>query len=275
MEEYKLISFVDLDGTLLSDSKEISERNRKALKTFKDKGHLFVPCSGRYSSFILKKISDLDVSEYIISDNGALVYNYLTKEKIYASSLDKDKLKLLLDFADEHKIGVVLNSFEKRFRNIHCNNTSIENIISLEDFKNFGDDIYQAVFITKNYDLALSLEEEINKHPEYKINYKSLNLLVKTSSLKEFVFDINNQEVSKGRGVKELLDYLNISKDNAIAIGDHYNDITMFNEVGIRVAMANAYGILREKADLITDTNEDDGVAKILMAILKTIEKKS
>ena len=86
--------------------------------------------------------------------------------------------------------------------------------------------------------------------------------------LKTVFCDIANLNSNKGNAVRKLLEILNIPKEDTIAIGDDNNDLSMFEQVGYRVAVDNAIDIVKEKADEITLTNDEDGVAVFLEKLL-------
>ena len=81
--------------------------------------------------------------------------------------------------------------------------------------------------------------------------------------------DIVNIDSNKGNAVKKLLEILNIKKEETIAIGDDINDLSMFEQVGYKVAVSNAIDIVKEKADEITLSNDEDGVAVFLNKLLE------
>ena len=85
-------------------------------------------------------------------------------------------------------------------------------------------------------------------------------------------FDIANIDSNKGNAVNKLLKILNIKKDETIAIGDDNNDLSMFEEVGYKVAVDNAIDIVKEKADEITLSNDEDGVAVFLEKLMEEKE---
>ena len=70
--------------------------------------------------------------------------------------------------------------------------------------------------------------------------------------------------VSKGSALHYLATHLNMSVDEVIAIGDNRNDVEMIREAGLGVAVANAHPDVKQVADMITDSNDDDGVAKVI-----------
>lgn len=102
---------------------------------------------------------------------------------------------------------------------------------------------------------------------EIKNRHKSL-LDIKFKDDKTIFCDIANIDCNKGTAIKKLLEILNIKKEEAIAIGDDNNDLSMFEQVGYKVAVANAIDIVKEKADEITLSNDDDGVAVFLEKLI-------
>lgn len=271
-ENNKFIAFVDLDGTLLKNDKTISEYSKEMIQAFIKKGYFFVLCSGRYSSFVKNKALKINASDYIISDNGALVYNYKTKEIIYENPIDHELLISFLNYAKDNELAVILNCFEKQYRNELSHHKNIENIY---DINNFKEKVYQIIVSVNNYDKALIIDKELEKLKDFEINYKSIDLALNKKSASGYGFDLNKLASNKGNGIVQLLKYLNIDKKYSIAIGDHYNDISMFEQVALKVAMNNSYDSLKKQADYVTDGNEEDGVAKILSEILEIIEKET
>lgn len=92
------------------------------------------------------------------------------------------------------------------------------------------------------------------------------NLDYKTSGS---FMDISTSSTSKGKSIEYLLAYLHMNREDAIAIGDGVNDLSMFEAVGTKVAMGNADSFLKEKADYITLSNDENGVAYYLENLLK------
>ena len=107
---------------------------------------------------------------------------------------------------------------------------------------------------------------------EIKNRHKSL-LDAKFKDDKTIFCDIANIDSNKGNAVKKLLEILNIKKEETIAIGDDINDLSMFEQVGYKVAVDNAINIVKENADEITLSNDKDGVALFLDKMLKEMEE--
>ena len=111
------------------------------------------------------------------------------------------------------------------------------------------------------------------KFPKLKVIHSSIGLIEERRVKdKEYYHDLVLENTAKSTGIVELLDYLGVDSERAIAIGNGYDDICMTDVVGTSVAMGNANQTLKEAATYITDTSENDGVAKILEKLVLSEE---
>ena len=97
----------------------------------------------------------------------------------------------------------------------------------------------------------------------------SITILNQSTDEKEPWVAFGNSKVSKGEAIRELTTYLGETINNTIAIGNGYNDISMFEVAGKSVAMENAENDIKNRVDIITASNNEDGVAVFLENILK------
>lgn len=145
-----------------------------------------------------------------------------------------------------------------------------------EDIREFvyKNDVVQCTIADSNFDKIKNLIPKIEKveNVEIKNRHKSL-LDTKFKDDKTIFCDIANIDSNKGNAVKKLLEILNIKKEETIAIGDDINDLSMFEQVGYKVAVDNAINIVKENADEITLSNDKDGVALFLDKMLKEMEE--
>jgi len=79
-----------------------------------------------------------------------------------------------------------------------------------------------------------------------------------------YSLDITNKDASKGNGVKKMAEVLGISKEDIIAVGNYYNDIDMFKEAKIGIAMDNSPEEVKMNADFITKSNEEEGIVCVI-----------
>ena len=87
-----------------------------------------------------------------------------------------------------------------------------------------------------------------------------------------YFLDVTSKKTSKGNGIKNLLKSLEIPKFFAIAIGDDDNDVSMFENVGVAIAMANSSKKCMSKATIITDSNDEDGIYNALINLFDVEE---
>ncbi|GIM28716.1 hydrolase [Clostridium polyendosporum] len=260
---YKLIA-VDMDGTLLKEDKTISEETKKAIHRAKTKGVKVVLASGRPIAGITKYLKELDLvneNDYVLSFNGSLVQNSKTEEIISRNVLKGSDLKYLYDVSKE--VGVNIHGFSNDgcitpvISKYSLHEGEINGIPVLEvDYSNVKED--EDIIKIMMVDEPEVLEEAIKNLP--KEVYEKYTVVRSAPFFLEFL----NKEANKGEGVRALAEHLGIKQEQVICIGDAGNDLHMIQFAGLGVAMGNAFAEVKEAADYITKTNEDDGVAHVI-----------
>lgn len=257
---YKLLA-LDLDGTLLNEKKVISKKNLATLKKVEDLGIKVVITTGRPLKGITPFIEMLGLTgknEYAITFNGGLVQN-----------LDGDVLgKTVLEFS---QIPKVYETFKKL--DLPLSLLSEEKVLDLPTSKN-----HPSIYATLNPLLTYeSWElENLSSHRIYnkfvsategKILDEKIPLIPEDlkeefgiMKSRECLLEILPKEVSKANALKVLGDILNIQPEEIMAFGDEENDLSMI-DYGFGVVMENGNPKVKEHADFITLSNEEDGVA--------------
>lgn len=262
------IVFIDIDDTLNPSNQATSEYTKEVMSKLKKQGIKVVVNTGRSVKYAINKSIESNLSEYIISSNGAEVYNYQTKDIIFSKPIPKEQIKKIYEYAKTTKITIILNSIENRYINTKEYNYNSEPVTYFEDIDKLLEkvEINQIIILSTNFDRMLVLPHLFKeKFPNLKVVHSSISLLEeKRIPGKEYYHDLVVENTAKSTGIVELLDYLNIDPERAIAIGNGYDDICMTDVVGTSVAVENANPILKEVATYITDTSENDGPAKIL-----------
>lgn len=267
MNKYDIV-FVDIDDTLNPSNGTTSEYTKEVMKKLKAKGIKVVVNTGRSAKYAIEKSLEAGLSEYTISSNGAEVYNYHERKAIFTKPIDNQDIRNIYEYCITHNMTIILNSLEKRFINITDYKYNSEPAIYFEDLEEVLKDnqINQLVILSSNFDRMLVLPNMFKeKFPSLKIVHSSIGLIEeKRVKGKEYYHDLVLENTAKSTGIVELLDYLGIDNEKAIAIGNGYDDICMCDVVGTSVAVENANQTLKEVATYITDSTENDGVAKIL-----------
>ena len=267
MSKYKII-FIDIDDTLNPSNGTISPKTKEIMDKLKENNIEVVVNTGRSANYAIEKSKEGNLSNYIISSNGAEVYNYKTKEVIYSKSIPSDIVKNVYEYCKEYNLKMIINSLEKRYINTQdysYNNEPAEYFLYIDELlKNI--EVHQIIILSNNFDRMLVIPNIFKeKFPELRIIHSSVGLIedhrVKN---KEYYHDIVLGNTAKSTGIVELLEYLKINSEEAIAIGNGYDDICMTEVVGTSIAVGNAVSPLKEAATYITKNTEEDGVAEII-----------
>lgn len=263
----KKIVFSDIDDTL-SVKGNISSENKNAIKKYIEYGNYFVLVSGRNVTYTTNLSKKLNASPYVICDNGAAIYDMIKNKFIYKELVPYESLKEIYDICILNNVRIILDS-----KGIRYSNKPREGEIFLKKLnKDFYDDNIITKILISDRDInntrkIISLIKNINnikilnKHRRlYDSNYKGDP---------DIWINVSSNKVNKGLSVKKLIDYLNIDLEDTVRIGDDLNDLPMFLDKGINVAVDNAIPELKEKADYITRSCENNGVALVLDKIIK------
>lgn len=267
------VIFIDIDGTLRNSNRELSIKTIDTIRKVSEKGMLVILCSGRPKKYTEEISRKCFASKYIITSSGGCIYDYEQDKDLYLNIMDKEAIIELYNIANPEDSRFIMNVGEGRVVN-KVKHPKEEKKLE-EDIADFvyKNDILQCTIADNNFEKIKKLIPKIEKveNVEIKNRHKSL-LDDKFKDDKTIFCDIANIDCNKGNAVKKLLEILNIPKNNAIAIGDDNNDLSMFEEVGYKVAVSNAIDIVKDKADEITLSNDEDGVAIFLNNLLKYTE---
>lgn len=271
--------FTDIDGTLKNSKRKVSNYTRETLKRCKDEGLQIILVSGRSRQNMLKFIEDIDVCEYIISSNGAEIYDIQKNKKIYADTIDKKQVKMLYDYVKKNNFTIKLNYEDKLAINKKNSSDDIEAFkADVEDFKT--DEEILNIINNKEIVQCVIMNENIEKLKEFKRyfyeNFNNLKIENESKKLKNedlpdeesYYCDIINKDASKGRAVEKLMRELEYSIQEVVTIGDGENDISMFKATDNSVAMGNASEYVKKFANYVTKSNDEDGLAYMLNMIL-------
>lgn len=264
IEEYQGYKFlvVDLDGTVLTSKNEVSEKTIHTFNQLKQLGVEVVICSGRQRSTCLKVAEYANCGRYIIASNGADVYDRVLDKEIYTENMDKGALIKLKDAIKNKDVKVRILNGNNALVNKDIQDILDETLLEV-DMEEYIEEnqIQQIEIYTEDKTVYDDIKLEILKIPEIKIVNKNNNL----EKYPKYFFDIASQKTSKGMGLMKLCEHLDVSPHYAVAIGDGSNDVPMFEVAGVSIAMGNGSKRCIENANIICDTNDNDGIYKICL----------
>lgn len=260
------ILVLDIDGTLTNSKKEITPATQSALYAMQAAGYKLVIASGRPTAGIepIAKECKLDqYGGYVISYNGARIVKFSTGEILYNNTLPKQFIPQIFEIAKERGVGMV--TYDPKDNLI--TGTKTDKYMELEARINRRDihqvqDFMEAIqfpvnkcLISGEPEVLAPLTEELQKR-----YYGVLNIY----RSEPFFLEIMPPLVDKAHALERLLPSLGLNREECICCGDGYNDITMLQYAGVGVAMANAQLEVKEAADVITLSNDDDGLIPVI-----------
>lgn len=267
---YKLIC-IDMDGTLLNGDHIITENTKKILKKAHDFGAHIVISTGRIYSSAEYYSNLIGVNSAVISSNGSFIKEKNIDEPIYKSTLSEDLCMKVVETCARNKTGVSFYSVDKlycgsivmiflhlflKLKKIDNLEVDKEYVFSLKRWKEVlkkGNSMIKCEIMSKDHKKLSKIRSELNK----------IDGLEVVSSYKNNI-EVSMKGVSKGSAVEIIAKHYNVKQEEIIAIGDNENDISMIKYAGLGIAMGNALDIVKENANCVTDTNDNEGVAKAI-----------
>ena len=258
---------LDVDGTLVGTDKQVSEATREAIIEAQQRGKTVAIASGRSISGIRRTAAKIRLEQfggYVIAYNGTTVINCKTGECIYNQTLDHDMIKPVYEAAKELGLGItVYHDEEKELLAGNGVDAYIEADAKACDITiREVNDLVRAIDFPVNK-LLLSGEPEKMKQVEKHLCEKFGDRLNVFRSDPYYV-EILPKFVDKAVAVDKLMKFLDISKDKVICVGDSFNDLPMLRYAGKGVAMGNAQEEVKEAADYVTASNDEDGIVEVI-----------
>ena len=262
----KLIA-IDMDGTLLNSKKELLEETKQYFKDFhkKETETLLVLCTGRPESGIrpyLKDLGYLEENHYIISQNGANIYESQTGKRLMDAFVDSAAIQKWIELGKKHGISVMGAGVDYYYCFDQEPTEWMEFDVKLVSGKlkriptkeSLNTDFYKI--------LLMGDEEQLNEFETFIPQEWRDEFYVVRSQ--KYLVEVLTKGVNKAFGLEELAQKLNIEPSEIAAIGDAANDIEMLEYAGLAIAMGNASEEVKSIADIVTDTNENNGVIKAI-----------
>lgn len=274
MHNIQLIA-LDLDGTLLNADKQLSAENAAALAKAAAEGVEIVPATGRFYRGMPPVIRELPYVRYVISVNGAQVYDVAAQKTVCGSEIPWQRAVEVMRRLDEIDViydcyqdgwGWMTQAFYDQAEQYAAHIHSLEMIKNLRtpvpELKSYLTEraagVQKIQIFFRDMALRAAMLEALPKaFPD----------LVVTTSIVNNI-EINSREATKGTALQKLAAYLDIPIAQTMAFGDDTNDVSMLQEAGIGVAMGNADEVVKREADMITEDCNNSGVAYAINQLL-------
>lgn len=256
MENYKLLLF-DLDGTLLRSDKTISPITLQALQECRKKGMLIGVSTSRGEQNTLSFIEELQPDILIVS-GGALVKYH--GEYIYKAGFSVEETKRMIAAARQicgMDCEITIDTLDTHYWNYK--------IDPKKQDKSWGDSIYTDFLDFAESSLKMCVE--IFEDSQAGALQEVLNECDCVRFSDGYWYKYTKKSATKERAILEVCSVCGIRTEEIIAFGDDYADIGMLTLCGKGIAMGNAINEVKEKADLVIGSNDEDGIAEYLEAI--------
>ncbi|RBW69523.1 Cof-type HAD-IIB family hydrolase [Bacillus taeanensis] len=255
---------LDLDGTLLSDDKKILPKTKQALKKAMEAGHKIVISTGRPHRASALYYRELKLNTPMVNFNGAYVHHPIDQSwKGYHLPVDLKVAKNIFQTCYDFKVkNIMAEVVDDVYLNKH--DKVMVNSFTMPDFPIRTGNLHS---ILKDHPTSIlvhphehhldELRESIHLAHAEVIEHRVWNAPWK-------IIEIVKSGLNKAVGLKHIAEYYNIPKERVIAFGDESNDLEMIEYAGQGIAMENAIDELKNIANFITKSNEDDGIAHYL-----------
>jgi Cof subfamily protein (haloacid dehalogenase superfamily) len=253
--KYKLIA-LDVDGTLINNQYQITERTIHTIKEVHRKGARVVLCTGRGPASTLPLLKLLGLEGTVITHNGAATVESAGSKIIHQFAFHMKLLPMFVDYCRTNSIHFDVNTaFELYIE--HLTDVAREmykkflvNPNQIQDVMNINDQIVKISIYSKGEMLdQLTIDWPDMGNRELKIIRSGENFI-----------DVMHPLANKGSALRVLAEDWGIAASEIIAIGNYYNDLEMLEFAGLGIAMDNSPEDMKRKADAVTASNDEDGV---------------
>lgn len=266
LKDIKLV-VTDIDGTITNSMNMIGDETKDLVKKLHNKNIHFTFATQRIHSSIVNYIKELEIKSPVISANGALIKDY--KGQVFHKSVIFPKhVQKALNFADKYFVRVAL-CYNDEIVYTESNSVLRDYLYRLgtdyklvDSYDKYVDDVIEIIMMGNEKEVIKYIQRKMNYPFKFYLNAKYFR---SSTRLGIYNLEIKRSKTNKRTGLKKLVKYLGLKKNQIVVIGDWYNDRELFEFGGLNVAPQNAVAELKNKAHFITEkTNEEDGVSEFL-----------
>jgi Cof subfamily protein (haloacid dehalogenase superfamily) len=260
-EPKKTVSLLvsDVDGTLLTPDKILTERARNVVLKLYDAGIKFAITSSRPPRGMSQLIEPLKISSPIAAFNGGVYVNpdlTLIREKVLSLALAEKVIAIIQRYKLDVWVYTANNWYVKDQNGPHVEHEqNVERFAAtvVSEFPKLLDGAAKIVGVSDNHDAVAQCEAEMQKQ---------LGAEVSATRSQAHYLDVTHPEANKGAVIDQLSQHFSIDRKSIATIGDGLNDVLMFRRSGMSIAMGNATAQVQAEATYVTESNKEEGFAK-------------
>ena len=261
----KKVLVLDIDGTLTNSKKEITPGTLEAIRELQRRGHVVVLASGRPTAGLRTMTQKLGFAEnggYTLSYNGGCVTYVPTGEVVFKNLLPDYVPQWMHAYALDHDMGMCTYLGETMLCGTGCNRyleyeariNGLE-VVPTPSFEPHMHTDFFKVLMTATPTRAAELEKRLAHRFMGRLSiYRS----------EPYFIEVMPRGVDKASAIAGLLERLGLDREDTIVCGDGLNDLSMIKYAGLGVAMGNAQPQVKAAADLVTLTNDEDGLVPVI-----------
>ena len=262
--EIKLIAS-DMDDTLLNSQCQISPRNEAAIKSALAQGKIFLLATGRMYVSVRPYAERLGLDVPLVTYNGALVKGSLSGKVLYEHKMTLSTANEVLAYCREK--GYYLQLYVGDSILIHTENACSRMYSKISGIQTtaIGDAVYHTEEAPYKILVMTKAEEFQTVWQDFAAKFKGK---LDVTSSKDNFLELMEPGINKWEAVKAVAASYGIKPEEIMCIGDSNNDVKMIANAGIGVAVGNAKDVVKNQAKIVTASNDHDGVALVIEAIL-------
>lgn len=256
---------LDIDGTLTNSEKKITENTKRGIINIMERGHKVILASGRPTPGMRYCAEELELEKYggyLLSFNGGRIINCKTGEIVFQKILPATVIKNLYQYAKRNDMGIVTYLGDNIILGTRMDEyVELESRINgmpvkkVDNFVEYVDFDVNKCLMTAPPEKAEIFEKELAAaYGDILSIYRS----------EPFFIEIMPKNVDKATSLDRMLCTVGLTRENAICCGDGFNDISMIEYAGLGVAMENAQEKVKQSADYITKSNDEDGIVDVI-----------
>ena len=265
-ENISALVCLDLDGTFLNRAGQVSERNRAALISCLDKGAAVCFVTGRPYCFAKSLAVSIDPRIGVVAGAGAC---YEWEGELIEHPLPEDARRKFVDclarssahaFFKGRRLFYTHDVYDRRFLYDWMNDRFPEEYrvqslteLTFEELKERTEKIHKILVYEEDREGLDAFETLVSGIPG-----------IQASRYNDVSFDVTSACTDKGRAIRDIRSRMGIPRERVLAVGDAPNDLPMFREAGVCVAMGNAKEEIKKACKKIAGSNEEDGAAQVL-----------
>lgn len=264
---------LDLDNTLLNRNKQISAANATVLRQLHARGFKVVLATGRPINAVRGFIDELGLTtatDFTLTFNGGLVINNQTGAHLYQAGLVKADLVPVYNFMRDHGLPLDVLDFDRVYElDPHQQSVYLKTVAGIDFQPVTFNDLPGADYAYAKAVLAIPVPQLTTVKAAIQTD-PAINARVRVVQSQPYILEFLPRQVNKALGLKHLLAHFQMTFVDLIAFGDADNDAEMIQAAGDGVAMANALPRIKQIANHVTLTNDEDGVAAYLKKAFAT-----